>query len=66
MTDLSQESLEAVLTAIAKYTQDTGEVITLKPTKLILVKYPDETMQEWQQRCQWAQAVAAEQKGVKK
>ena len=59
MTALSQVSLEQAIADIAKYQQETGESIRLKPTKFIMVKYLDETMQEWQDRCQRARETVA-------
>lgn len=46
--DLSEASLTEL---VKELTGEQGCVINLRPTKLILVKYPDETNKEWMERC---------------
>lgn len=57
--DLSETSLEQAVLEIQKMLRDGGEAISFRPTKLLMYPYPDETVEEFKQRCAAAKEMVA-------
>jgi len=55
---LNQAALEQVLTELKKIMEEGQKSIALKPTKLFMIRYPDETKDEFKQRCEDAKTIA--------
>lgn len=51
MNDLTEQSLEDVLREI-HLLFNSEEPLCFKPSKIILIKHPEETDDEWNQRCE--------------
>ena len=59
--DLSQASLTRMLSDITRKTVENREInIAFKPTHMVMVIYPNETTQEWNDRCYRANEVFKE------
>ena len=56
--NLNQAALEQVLTEIKKIMEEGQKLIALKPTKLFMIRYPDETKDEFKRRCEDAKTIA--------
>ena len=56
--NLNQAALEQVLTELKKIMEEGQKSIALKPTKLFMIRYPDETKDEFKQRCEDAKTIA--------
>lgn len=55
---LSQAVLTRMISDITRKSVENGEInIAFNPTHMIMVKYPDETTQEWNDRCYRANEV---------
>jgi len=55
---LTQASLEQAVIEIKKMVEERQKLIALKPTKLSMIRYPDETNDEFKQRCEDAKTIA--------
>jgi hypothetical protein len=55
---VDKESLEQAIVEIKSWTEKREKLIALKPTKLLMFRYPDETEGEFKQRCDDAKAIA--------
>ena len=55
--NLTKESLEQAVIEIRKMVEDGKKLIALKPTKLLMIRYPDETASEFKQRCEDAKTI---------
>jgi hypothetical protein len=55
---LTQASLEQAVIEIKKMVEEGQKLIALKPTKLFMIRYPDETKDEFKQRCADAKTIA--------
>ena len=55
--DLSETSLEQAVLEIQKMLRE--ETISIRPTKLLMYPYPDETVEEFKQRCAAAKEMVA-------
>ena len=55
---MNQAALEQVLTELKKIMEEGQKSIALKPTKLFMIRYPDETKDEFKQRCEDAKTIA--------
>ena len=56
--NLTKDSLEQAIIEIKKIVEEGQKLIALKPTKLLMIRYPDETASEFKQRCEDAKAIA--------
>ena len=56
--NLTQASLEQAVIEIKKMMEEREKLIALKPTKLLMFRYPDETKDEFKQRCEDAKKIA--------
>jgi len=56
--NLTKESLEQAIVEIKSWTKERKKLIALKPTKLLMIRYPDETKDEFKQRCEDAKTIA--------
>ena len=56
--NLTQASLEQAVIEIKKMVEEGQKLIALKPTKLLMFRYPDETTGEFKQRCADAKKIA--------
>ena len=56
--NLTKESLEQAVIEIKSWTEKREKLIALKPTKLFMIRYPDETKDEFKQRCEDAKTIA--------
>jgi hypothetical protein len=56
--NLTQASLEQAVIEIKKMVEEGQKLIALKPTKLLMFRYPDETEGEFKQRCDDAKKIA--------
>ena len=56
--NLTKESLEQAIVEIKSWTKEREKLIALKPTKLLMFRYPDETEGEFKQRCADAKTIA--------
>jgi len=56
--NLTQASLEQAVIEIKSWTKEREKLIALKPTKLLMFRYPDETEDEFKQRCADAKTIA--------
>jgi hypothetical protein len=56
--NLTKESLEQAVIEIKSWTEKREKLIALKPTKLFMIRYPDETKDEFKRRCDDAKAIA--------
>lgn len=57
MTDLSEKSLEDAIVQIKRWTEDGKSLLALKPTKMFVPKYPDETYEEYTVRVEQLRAL---------
>jgi hypothetical protein len=55
---LTQASLEQAVIEIKKIVEEGQKLTALKPTKLFMIRYPDETKDEFKQRCEDAKTIA--------
>ena len=55
---MDKESLEQAVIKIKKIVEEGQKLIALKPTKLFMIRYPDETKDEFKQRCEDAKTIA--------
>ena len=55
--NLTKESLEQTIVEIKNWTKEREKLIALKPTKLLMIRYPDETASEFKQRCEDAKTI---------
>ena len=55
---LTQASLEQAVIEIKKIVEEGQKLTALKPTKLFMIRYPDETEDEFKQRCEDAKTIA--------
>ena len=56
--NLTKGALEQTIVEIKKMVEDGKKLIALKPTKLLMIRYPDETASEFKQRCEDAKTIA--------
>jgi len=56
--NLNQASLEQAVIEIKSWMEERKKLIALKPTKLLMFRYPDETKDEFKQRCEDAKTIA--------
>jgi len=56
--NLTKESLEQAVIKIKNWTKEREKLIALKPTKLLMIRYPHETASEFKQRCEDAKTIA--------
>jgi len=56
--NLTKESLEQTIVEIKSWTEKREKLIALKPTKLFMIRYPDETEGEFKRRCEDAKTIA--------
>ena len=56
--NLTQASLEQAVIEIKSWMEEREKLIALKPTKLLMFRYPDETKDEFKQRCDDAKTIA--------
>ena len=56
--NLTKESLEQTVIEIKKIVKEGQKLTALKPTKLFMIRYPDETKDEFKQRCADAKTIA--------
>ena len=56
--NLTKESLEQAVIEIKKIVEEGQKLTALKPTKLFMIRYPDETKDEFKQRCADAKTIA--------
>jgi hypothetical protein len=56
--NLTQASLEQAVIEIKSWMEEREKLIALKPTKLLMFRYPDETKDEFKQRCEDAKKIA--------
>ena len=56
--NLTKEALEQAVIKIKNWTKEREKLIALKPTKLFMICYPDETKDEFKQRCEDAKTIA--------
>ena len=56
--NLTKGALEQTIVEIKKMVEDGKKLIALKPTKLLMFRYPDETKDEFKQRCENAKTIA--------
>jgi hypothetical protein len=56
--NLTQASLEQAVIEIKSWMEEREKLIALKPTKLLMFRYPDETKDEFKQRCADAKTIA--------
>ena len=56
--NLTKEALEQAVIKIKNWTKEREKLIALKPTKLLMIRYPDETASEFKQRCEDAKTIA--------
>ena len=56
--NLTKESLEQTIVEIKNWTKEREKLIALKPTKLLMFRYPHETEGEFKQRCEDAKTIA--------
>ena len=56
--NLTKEALEQAVIKIKSWTKEREKLIALKPTKLLMIRYPDETEGEFKQRCEDAKTIA--------
>lgn len=56
--NLTKEALEQTIFEIKSWTKEREKLIALKPTKLLMFRYPDETEGELKQRCDDAKTIA--------
>jgi len=57
--NLSETSLEQAVLEIQKMLRDDGESTSIRPTKLLMYPYPDETVEEFKRRCEAAKEMVA-------
>ena len=55
---MDKELLEQAIIEIKKIVEEGQKLIALKPTKLLMICYPDETKDEFKQRCEDAKTIA--------
>ena len=55
--NLTKESLEQTIVEIKNWTKEREKLIALKPTKLLMFRYPHETEGEFKQRCEDAKTI---------
>ena len=55
--NLTKESLEQTIVEIKNWKKEREKLIALKPTKLLMIRYPDETASEFKQRCEDAKTI---------
>ena len=55
---MDKKSLEKAVIEIKKMVEEGQKLIALKPTKLFMIRYPDETESEFKQRCENAKTIA--------
>ena len=55
--NLTQASLEQAIIEIKKIVEEGQKLIAFKPTKLFMIRYPDETKDEFKQRCEDAKTI---------
>jgi len=55
---VDKDSLEQAVIKIKKMVEDGQKLIALKPTKLFIIRYSDETEGEFKQRCEDAKTIA--------
>ena len=56
--NLTKEALEQAVIKIKSWTKEREKLIALKPTKLLMFRYPHETEGEFKQRCEDAKTIA--------
>ena len=56
--NLTKGALEQTIVEIKKMVEDGKKLIALKPTKLLMFRYPHETEGEFKQRCEDAKTIA--------
>ena len=56
--NLTKELLEQTIIKIKNWTKEREKLIALKPTKLLMFRYPHETEGEFKQRCEDAKTIA--------
>ena len=56
--NLTKEALEQTIVEIKNWTKEREKLIALKPTKLLMIRYPHETEGEFKQRCEDAKTIA--------
>ena len=56
--NLTKEALEQAVIKIKSRTKEREKLIALKPTKLLMFRYPHETVGEFKQRCEDAKTIA--------
>jgi len=56
--NLTKKSLEQAVIEIKSWMEEREKLIALKPTKLLMFRYPDETEGEFKQRCADAKTIA--------
>jgi hypothetical protein len=56
--NLTKESLEQTIVEIKSWMEEREKLIALKPTKLLMFCYPDETKDEFKKRCADAKTIA--------
>ena len=56
--NLTKEALEQAVIKIKNWTKEREKLIALKPTKLLMFRYPHETEGEFKQRCEDAKTIA--------
>jgi hypothetical protein len=56
--NLTQASLEQAVIEIKKMVEERQKLLALKPTKLLMFRYPHETKDEFKQRCEDAKTIA--------
>ena len=55
--NLTKEALEQTIVEIKNWTKERKKLIALKPTKLLMFRYPHETEGEFKQRCEDAKTI---------
>ena len=55
---MDKKSLEQAVIEIKKIVEEGQKLTALKPTKLFMFRYPDETKDEFKQRCEDAKKIA--------
>ena len=56
--NLTQASLEQAVIEIKSWMEEREKLIALKPTKLLMFRYPHETTGEFKRRCEDAKTIA--------
>ena len=56
--NMTKEALEQAIVEIKSWTKEREKLIALKPTKLLMFRYPHETEGEFKQRCEDAKTIA--------